>query len=71
LGEDNFYMIVGKVVYSGLDAEGNVHLVLRNSNPVWAERAVAFLRTVEGRVVKLKVSMWKRLKAHVNSNPPF
>jgi hypothetical protein len=31
LGED-FYMIIGKVVYGGLDGEGNVHVALKNSS---------------------------------------
>lgn len=54
------YVIVGKVVYGGLDCEGNVHIVIRNSDPWWAEMAVRFLRSLEGRVVKVKVSEWRR-----------
>lgn len=57
MGEE-FYVIVGKVVYGGLDAEGNVHLILKNASPMWAELAARFLKSVEGRVVKVKVSMW-------------
>ena len=65
---EDFYMIVGKVVYSGLDAEGNVHLILTNSNQFWAELAARFLKSIEGHVVKVKVSLWsggeERRKPH-------
>jgi hypothetical protein len=68
MSDDDFYMIVGKVIYSGLDAEGNVHLVLKNSDSAWAEAAVRFLKSVEGRVVKVNVSLWRRLR---HSSPRF
>ena len=64
--EEDFYMIVGKVVYGGLDGEGNVHIVLKNSSGTWAELAARFLKSVEGKVVKVKVSLWNR-----RSKPPF
>ena len=54
------YIIVGKVVYSGLDCEGNVHIVIRNNDPWWAEMAVRFLGSLEGHVVRVRVSKWKR-----------
>jgi len=59
-----FYMIIGKVIYGGLDAEGNIHLVLKNSNKDWAELAVKFLKSVEGCVVKVRIAPWR-------SKPPF
>jgi len=52
------YVIVGKVVYAGLDGEGNLHLVLKNSSQTWAELAVRYLKSVENRVVKVAVSLW-------------
>jgi len=64
--EEEFYMIVGKVVYGGLDGEGNVHIILKNSSQTWAELAARFLKSVEGKVVKVKVSLWNR-----RSKPPF
>ena len=64
--KEDFYMIVGKVVYAGLDAEGNVHIVLKNSSRAWAELAARFLKSVEGEVVRVKVSLWSR-----RSKPPF
>jgi len=64
--EEDFYMIVGKVIYGGLDAEGNVHIVLKNSSQTWAELAARFLKSVEGKVVKVRVSLWNK-----RSKPPF
>jgi hypothetical protein len=48
-----------KVVYGGLDAEGNVHLILKNSSRGWAELAARFLKSFEGGVVRVKVSPWR------------
>jgi hypothetical protein len=53
------YVIIGKVVYGGLDAEGNVHLILKNSSRGWSELAARFLKSFEGRVVRVKVSPWR------------
>ena len=64
--EEDFYMIVGKVVYGGLDGEGNIHIVLKNNSQTWAELAARFLKFVEGKVVKVKVSLWNK-----RSKPPF
>ncbi|MBO3809757.1 MAG: hypothetical protein FGF50_09230 [Candidatus Brockarchaeota archaeon] len=59
---EDFYMIVGRVIYGGMDAEGDIHIVLKNNSPVWAESAARFLKFVEGRIVKLKVSVWRSSK---------
>lgn len=53
------YVIIGKVVYGDLDAEGNVHLILKNSSRDWAELAARFLKSFEGRVARVKVSPWR------------
>lgn len=54
------FRVVGKLVWSGLDCEGNLHIVLRNSDRFWGEAAVQFLRQMEGRVLKLDVDEWRR-----------
>jgi len=54
------FRVVGKLVWAGLDCEGNLHIVLRNSDRFWAEAAVQFLRQVERRVLKLDVDEWRR-----------
>ncbi|MEM2597214.1 MAG: hypothetical protein QXT50_00955 [Thermofilum sp.] len=56
--DEGSYTIIGKVIYGGLDAEGHVHLILKNSAPAWAELAARFLKSLEGNVVRVEVSAW-------------
>lgn len=55
----NEFMVIGKVLAADLDAEGNLHVTLKNSNIFWAETAVKRLRQLEGRVVKLDINEWE------------
>ena len=36
------FRVVGKLVWGGLDYEGSLHIVLRNSERFWAEAAGSF-----------------------------
>jgi hypothetical protein len=53
------FRIIGKVLAADLDAEGNLHVALRNSNAFWAETAANRLRQLKGRVLKLDVNEWE------------
>lgn len=55
----NVFRIIGKVLEVDLDAEGQLHLTLKNSNAFWAETAVRRLRQLKGRVLKLDVAEWE------------
>ena len=57
-GEAFEYEIVGKIVYAGFDAEGNIHLILKNNHKFWSKVAINLLKTMEGDVVKLAVKPW-------------
>lgn len=52
------FRIIGKVLAADLDAEGNLHVALKNSNAFWAETAANRLRQLKGRVLKLDVNEW-------------
>ena len=58
--------IVGKIVWVGLDGDGNLNLVLKQNDRFWREVAVKALKQVEGHVVKLKVRRFqkKRIASH-------
>ena len=55
---DKEFRIIGKVISADLDAEGNLHITLKNSNQFWAETATNQLRQLKGRVVKIDVTEW-------------
>ncbi len=55
----NEFRIIGKVLAADLDAEGNLHITLKNSNAFWAETATNRLRQLKGQVLKLDVKEWK------------
>ena len=57
-GEAFEYEIVGKILYAGFDAEGNIHLILKNNHKFWSKVAINLLKTMEGGVVKLAVKPW-------------
>lgn len=55
----NGYRILGRLVYIGLDGEGNLHIMLKPSSRVWAEASARFLKSYEGSILKFKVEPWK------------
>lgn len=55
----NEFRIIGKILEADLDADGQLHLTLKNSNSFWAETAVRRLRQLKGQVLKLDVNEWK------------
>ena len=57
--ETNDFLVIGKVLAADLDAEGNLHILLKNSNSFWAETAAKRLRQLEGRVIKLDIKEWE------------
>ena len=57
--DTNEFRIIGKILDADLDAEGNLHVTLKNSNAFWAETAVKNLRKLKGRVLKLDVKEWE------------
>jgi hypothetical protein len=57
--DTNEFRIIGKILAGDLDAEGNLHVTLKNSNTFWAETAVKNLRQLKGRVLKLDIKEWE------------
>ena len=55
----NGYRILGRLVYIGLDGEGNLHITLKPSSRVWAEASARFLKSYEGSILKFKVEAWR------------
>lgn len=44
LQQPGMFMILGKLLEADLDTEGNLHVILRNSDEFWAETAARYLR---------------------------
>jgi hypothetical protein len=57
--DNSEFRIIGKIIDADLDAEGNLHVTLKNSNRFWAETAVKNLRRVRGRVLKIDAKEWE------------
>jgi len=52
------FRIIGKVIAANLDAEGNLHLILRNSNQYWSEHATKQLRAFTNKTIETEVKKW-------------
>lgn len=53
------FRIIGKIISADLDADGNLHIILKNSNQFWAETATNQLRKSKGLVLKFDVREWQ------------
>ena len=53
-----FFEVVGKIVYAGLDC--NIHLVLKKNDGFWRDVAARFLESEVNRIVKLRIMPWER-----------
>ncbi|MEM2922469.1 MAG: hypothetical protein QXF26_09170 [Candidatus Bathyarchaeia archaeon] len=60
------YRIVGKLLWVGLDSEGNLRIILKNGSRFWAEATVRYLSEMQGSVIKLNVDEWR---SHGTFNP--
>jgi len=52
------YRIVGKLLSADLDAEGNLHIVLKGSSRIWVEASARYLRQLNGKILKFDVRRW-------------
>ncbi|MFA5571997.1 MAG: hypothetical protein GX799_05340 [Crenarchaeota archaeon] len=57
--ENSDFRIIGKVISADLNAEGNLHITLKNSNQFWAETATRRLHQLKGKVIKTEINEWK------------
>ena len=53
------FRLIGKVIAVDLDAEGNLHLILRSSNQYWSEYAAKRLRELSNQIIETEVKKWK------------
>jgi hypothetical protein len=53
------YLIIGKVLSADLDAHGNLHIILKNSNQYWAQTATKHLRQLQSQIIKAEIKTWK------------
>jgi len=60
LRRGEFFEVVGKIIYAGLDCDGNIHLVLRKNNGFWRDVVARFLESEVNRIVKLRIMPWER-----------
>jgi hypothetical protein len=58
MSENKEFRIIGKILSADLDAEGNLHITLKNSNSFWANTAANRLRQLQGRVIKVDIKEW-------------
>jgi hypothetical protein len=67
--QGEFFEIIGKIVYAGIDCKGNIHIVLKKHDSFWSEVAVRFLRGEEDHIVKMRVMPWnhKRICGRLKS----
>jgi hypothetical protein len=56
---DTEFLVIGKVLSVDLDFDGNLHIILQNSNQFWAEIAAKHLRQLQGQIIKAEIKTWK------------
>ena len=61
--QGEFFEIIGKIVYAGLDCDGNIHIVLKKDDGFWRDVAVRFLKGEENHIVKLRIMPWDHRRA--------
>ena len=49
-----------RLVHAGLDAEGNLVLILKPRDPSFSEEVLRKLRRLEGLILGWEVSLWRR-----------
>lgn len=59
---DTEFVIIGKILSADLDAEGHLHLTLKNSSPFWAEIAANRLRQSKNQIIQATIREWKQTK---------
>jgi len=57
---DTEFLVIGKVLSVDLDFEGNLHIILKNSNQFWAEIAAKHLRQLQGQIIKAEIKTWQQ-----------
>ena len=53
------FLVIGKVLSADLDAAGNLHIILRNSDQFWAQIATKHLRQLQGQIIKAEIKTWQ------------
>jgi hypothetical protein len=56
---DSEFLVIGKVLSADLDADGTLHITLKNSNQFWAEIATKRLRQLQGQIIKAEIKTWQ------------
>ena len=59
-----FFEIIGKIIYAGLDCEGNIHIVLKKDDGFWRDVAIKFLEGEEDHIVKLRIMPWNHKRVN-------
>jgi len=60
------FELIGRLVWVGLDAEGNINIIVWKNDRSWAETAVRVLKRSEGRIVKMR---FRRFRRNLNGTP--
>jgi len=65
-----FFEIIGKIMYAGLDCEGNIHIVLKKESGFWRDIAIKFLEGEENHIVKLRIMPWDHKRVNAGFKRP-
>ena len=65
-----FFEIIGKIIYAGLDCEGNIHIVLKKDDDFWRDVAIKFLEGEVSRIVKLRITPWNHKRVNEGFKKP-
>jgi len=64
-----FFEVIGRLVYAGLDCEGNIHIIIKKDDGFWRDVALRFLEGEVGRILKLRVTPWNHRASWGFKNP--
>ena len=57
------FEVIGKLVYAGIDCDGNIHIILKKNDAFWRNVAVRYLKTEENHIVKMRILPWSHKKS--------
>jgi len=63
LKQGEFFEIIGKLLYAGLDGEGNIHIILKKKGDFWSRIAVRFLKGEENHILKFRIMPWNHKRS--------
>ena len=70
MNQREFFEVIGKIIYVGLDCDGNIHIVLKKNSGFWRDIVVRFLRGEVNHIVKLRIMPWNHKRINEGFKNP-